>query len=80
MSKLPARYMPIVFAAIMSIFMAGFMSAIVTAINTGIENGFLWRWLGAYAKVLPIAFIAIMLFRPLAMKIAGLIVETSKSG
>jgi hypothetical protein len=75
MAKLHAKYAPLVFAAIMSIIMAGFMSAVVTAINTGIDAGFIKRWLLAYAKVLPIAFLAIILLRPLAQKLTALIVQ-----
>jgi ABC-type multidrug transport system permease subunit len=78
MNRLNAKYAPIVFAAIMSIIMAGFMSAVVTAINTGLEDGFVTRWLMAYVKVLPIAFVAIVLLRPIAQKLTALIVQSAK--
>jgi hypothetical protein len=78
MSKLPAKHTPIVLSAVMAVLMAGFMSAVLTAINLGVDAHFIGRWLNAYIKVLPIAFVAIMIFRPIAMKITALLVDAPR--
>lgn len=75
MNKLPARFTALVLAFWMSLLMAGLMSLIVTAINTGVD-ALLWqRWLGAFAKVWPIAFVALFLLRPLALRLTAAVVQ-----
>lgn len=75
MNKLPARFTPVVLSFWMSLLMAGLMSLIVTAINTGIDPGLLHRWGWAFLKVWPIAFVALFLLRPLAMRLTAWWVE-----
>ncbi len=57
--KIPARLAPVLFAFIMSATLGGVMSAIITAVNTGVSDGYLTRWLHAYALAFPsVTFIA----------------------
>jgi hypothetical protein len=65
---MPRRF-ALVFAAIMSLFMSVFMSGVVTAINLGVDHEFVGHWFGAWIRVFPIAFVAIVLFRPRAMRL-----------
>jgi Protein of unknown function (DUF2798) len=76
MKKLPPRFTPLVLSFWMSLLMAGLMSLIVTAINTGIDPGLLQRWGGAFIRVWPIAFVALFLLRPLAMRLTAWLVES----
>jgi hypothetical protein len=64
-----SRRFALVFALVMSLFMSLFMSGVVTAINLGIDGEFVAHWMSAWVKVFPIAFLAIMLFRPVATRI-----------
>ena len=59
----------LVFTLLMSLFMSIFMSGVVTAINLGFGGGFVSHWAHAWIRVFPIAFVAILLFRPLSMRI-----------
>nr|WP_269471120.1 DUF2798 domain-containing protein [Sulfuriflexus mobilis] len=49
-------------AALMSLFMSG----VITLVNTSIDAGFIQRWMHAFYIALPMAFIALLVLRPLA--------------
>lgn len=74
--KLPARFTPIAFAFFMSGIMAFLMSLVIVAANTGIHSGYINRVLHAYRLAMPIAFICVLLVRPIVLKLVALTVET----
>lgn len=62
------RTFQLTFAAFMSFLMSVFMCAVVTAINLGVHHDFAGQWLHAWIRVFPIAFVAVLMFRPIAMR------------
>lgn len=75
--KLPARAMPVAFAFFMSGIMAMLMSLVITAANRGIGEGYLQAVLGAYSLAMPVAFVCVMLVRPIVIKLVSLTVRVS---
>jgi membrane protein implicated in regulation of membrane protease activity len=65
MKKIPKKYAPIVAGLLMSSMMGFIMSGIVTAINIGVPSNFIALWMGAFIKVVPIAFFAVIIVRPI---------------
>lgn len=65
--KLPHKLTNIAFAAYMAGIIAFVVSAALAAINTGIGAGFLSRVLHAYAIAFPVAFVGVVIFRPVAL-------------
>lgn len=59
----------LVFTFLMSLFMSLFMSGVVTAINLGVDGHFVDHWIAAWIRVFPIAFVAILIFRPAAQRL-----------
>ncbi|AVO54789.1 DUF2798 domain-containing protein [Ectopseudomonas mendocina] len=73
--KLPARAMPVAFAFFMSAIMAMLMSLVITAANKGIGDGYLQAVLSAYSLAMPVAFVCVMLVRPIVLKLVSLTVR-----
>lgn len=76
---LPARFAPLVFAAILSCMMTAVMSGAITALNLGINRAALMAWLVNFPKIWLLAFVSIFLLRPLAQKITQLLVAAEKT-
>ncbi|MEQ1438971.1 DUF2798 domain-containing protein [Fontimonas sp. SYSU GA230001] len=62
--KIPARYAPILFGAVLSAIMVGIVSAFVLAINQGIDQDFLTRWVRSCATTWPVAFPTVTIIAP----------------
>ncbi|MGE8501557.1 uncharacterized protein DUF2798 [Ectopseudomonas oleovorans] len=73
--KLPARAMPVAFAFFMSAIMAMLMCLVITAANRGIGDGYLQAVLSAYSLAMPVAFVCVMLVRPIVLKLVSLTVR-----
>lgn len=73
--KLPPRAAPFAFAFFMSAIMAFLMTCVIVAANTGVDAGFPARVLGSYALAMPIAFVCVLMVRPLALRLAGFFVH-----
>jgi len=73
--KLPARAMPVAFAFFMSGIMAMLMSLVITAANRGLSEGYLQAVLSAYSLAMPVAFVCVMLVRPIVLKLVSLTVR-----
>ena len=59
-----ARFAPLVFAILMSIYMVTAMTFVITWVNTGMAEGFVLRWFRAFYIAWPIAFSLIMIGAP----------------
>lgn len=59
-----ARFAPLVFALLMSIYMVTAMTFVITWVNTGMTEGFVLRWFRAFYIAWPIAFSLIMIGAP----------------
>ena len=73
--KLSARATPYVFALYMATIMAFLMSLVITAANSGIDNDYLSNALHAYKLAMPIAFLCILVVRPIVIKLVAMTVH-----
>jgi hypothetical protein len=69
--KIPARFAPIVFGALLSAIMVAQVSAFVLATSRGIHPGFAAQWLRSCATTWPVAFVAVTLVAPWVRKVVG---------
>ena len=69
--RIPNRYSPIVFGALVSAIMVAVVSAIVLAINQGIQQGFLWQWLRSCATTWPVAVPTVTVVAPWVRRAVG---------
>lgn len=65
--KLPHKYTSIAFAIYMAGIIAFVMSAVLTTLASGLSQGYIFRVLSAYLAAFPVAFICVMVFRPLVL-------------
>lgn len=73
--KLSVRATPYVFALYMAAIMALLMSFVITAANSGIQTGFLSNALHAYKLAMPVAFLCILVVRPVVIRLVSLTVH-----
>lgn len=73
--RLSARATPYVFALYMATIMAFLMSLVITAANSGIDNDYLSNVLRAYKTAMPVAFLCILVVRPIVAKLVALTVH-----
>jgi len=73
--RLSARTAPYVFAFYMSAIMAFLMSLLITAANTGIDEDYLSNTLHAYRLAMPVAFLCILVVRPIVIKLVSVTVH-----
>ncbi|MGP1516375.1 MAG: DUF2798 domain-containing protein [Ottowia sp.] len=71
MKKIPRRFSGIAFTFYATALMAFIMSAVLVALNTGIDGGWLQRTLRSYVLAWPIAFVSLLLIRPLVFKLVA---------
>jgi hypothetical protein len=69
--RIPARFAPILFGAILSALMVALVSAFVLATTQGIHPGFLAKWLTSCATTWPVAFIAVTVLAPQVRKLVA---------
>ena len=75
MKKISKKFAPLFSGILMSTMMAFIMSGIVTSINMGVPENFIALWMGAFIKVVPIAFCAVMIVKPVVEKSVQKFVE-----
>lgn len=69
--RIPARFAPILFGALLSAIMVAIVSAVVLALNQGIQQGFLWQWLRSCVTTWPVAFPTVTLVAPWVRRVVG---------
>ena len=69
--RIPARFAPIVFGALLSAIMVALVSAFVIAITQGFQQGFAMQWLRSCATTWPVAFPTVTLVAPWVRRIVG---------
>jgi Protein of unknown function (DUF2798) len=62
--RIPARFAPIVFGAMLSAIMVAIVSAFVLATATGLQPGFTGQWLRSCAMTWPVAFPTVTIVAP----------------
>ena len=69
--RIPARYAPIVFGALLSAIMVALVSAFVIAVTQGLHFGFAAQWLKSCATTWPVAFPTVTLVAPWVRRMVG---------
>ncbi|HEX5756138.1 MAG TPA: DUF2798 domain-containing protein [Arenimonas sp.] len=69
--RIPARYAPILFGALLSAVMVMLVSAFVLATSQGIGPGFLGLWVSSCLKTWPVAFVSVTLLAPAVRKVVA---------
>jgi len=69
--RIPARFAPILFGALLSAVMVAIVSAFVLATSQGIDSGFLAKWARSCATTWPVAFVAVTLIAPWVRKVVA---------
>ena len=62
--RIPARFAPILFGALLSAVMVAIVSAFVLVTTQGIHPGFVTKWIKSCATTWPVAFAAVTLIAP----------------
>ncbi|HUP29256.1 MAG TPA: DUF2798 domain-containing protein [Usitatibacter sp.] len=69
--RVPLRFAPILFGALLSAVMVAIVSAVVLAVNQGIQQGFAWQWLRSCLTTWPVAFPTVTLVAPWVRRLVG---------
>ncbi len=69
--RIPARFAPILFGALLSVFMVSIVSAFVLATSQGVHSGFAAQWIRSCATTWPVAFVAVTLVAPWVRKVVA---------
>ncbi len=69
--RIPARFAPVLFGALLSIIMVGIVSAVVLATTRGIHAGFPAQWLRSCMTTWPVAFPTVLLVAPWVRRVVG---------
>ena len=69
--RIPSRFAPIVFGALLSAIMVALVSAFVLALHQGLGAGFLRQWLRSCATTWPVAFPTVTLVAPWVRRLVG---------
>ena len=62
--RIPARFAPILFSALLSAIMVCIVSAFVLSISQGIHAGFAAQWLKSCITIWPVAFPTVAIVAP----------------
>jgi len=69
--RIPARYAPILFGALLSAVMVAIVSAFVLATAQGFHPGFATKWLRSCITTWPVAFVAVTLIAPWVRRVVA---------
>ena len=69
--RIPVRFAPIAFGALLSAIMVALVSAFVIAVTQGLHPGFTAQWLKSCATTWPVAFPTVTLVAPWVRRIVG---------
>jgi hypothetical protein len=69
--RIPARFAPILFGALLSLIMVGLVSAFAIAITQGINAGFAAQWFRSCLTTWPVAFPTVTLVAPWVRRVVG---------
>ena len=69
--RIPVRFAPLVFGALLSSVMVGIVSAFVILTTQGMSDNFLSQWLRSCLMTWPVAFPTVTLVAPWVRKLVG---------
>jgi hypothetical protein len=71
--RIPARFAPVLFGALLSLIMVGLVSAFVIAITQGVDAGFAEQWFRSCLTTWPVAFPTVTLVAPWVRRVVSLL-------
>lgn len=77
--RIPNRYAPILFRALLSAIMVAIVSAVVLAINQGIDDRFLWSWFKSCVTTWPVAFPTVTVVAPWVRRLVARVTAPNSS-
>mgnify|MGYP003454625257 CR=1 FL=1 len=69
--RIPARFAPVLFGALLSAIMVALVSGFVIAITQGVHQGFAATWLRSCATTWPVAFPTVTLVAPWVRRVVS---------
>ncbi|ANO50682.1 hypothetical protein BA177_05190 [Woeseia oceani] len=69
--RIPSRYAPLLFSALLSAIMVAIVSAFVLVISQGLHAGFAAQWLRSCLTTWPVAFPTVAVVAPLVRDLVG---------
>ena len=69
--RIPARFSPLLFSALLSAIMVGIVSAFVLISTQGLHPGLLAQWLKSFATTWPVAFPTVAIVAPRVRQLVG---------
>lgn len=69
--RIPSRYAPVVFSALLSAIMVAIVSAFVLVASQGLHAGFAAQWLRSCLTTWPVAFPTVAIVAPLVRNLVG---------
>jgi len=69
--RIPVRYAPILFGALLSMAMVALVSAFVLATSQGVHAGFAAQWAKSCMTTWPVAFVAVTLLAPQVRRVVA---------
>ena len=69
--RIPVRFAPVLFGALLSSIMVGLVSAFVIAITQGFHPGFPAQWVRSCLTTWPVAFPTVTLIAPWVRRVVG---------
>ena len=66
--RIPTRFAPILFGALLSMIMVAVVSAFVLATSQGVHPGFLAQWTKSCLTTWPMAFVTVTLVAPVVRR------------
>ena len=69
--RIPVRFAPILFGALLSAIMVAIVSAFVLLTTQGFHPGFAMQWLKSCATTWPVAFVAVTLIAPWVRRVVA---------
>lgn len=69
--RIPSRFAPILFSALLSAIMVAIVSAFVLVTAQGLHPGLLLQWLKSCATTWPVAFPTVAVVAPMVRKMVG---------
>lgn len=69
--RIPSRFAPIVFGALLSAIMVTIVSGFVLATTRGVHPGFAAQWLSSGMSTWPVAFVTVTIVAPWVRALVG---------
>jgi len=73
--RIPARYAPILFGALLSAIMVAIVTAFVLVTSQGLHPGFVGQWARSCITTWPVAFVSVTVLAPWVRKVVARITE-----